>query len=166
MSTAVAGQSTPNSRGALVIFWAGLIAGILDLTGACVVSWFRAGVFPVRVFQLVASGVYGAASSQGGTKTAVLGVVFHFIIATTWAAVYYLASRKIPFLINQPLIAGFLYGVVVYLFMNFVVIPLSAVPRRTTPVPLSGRLIGLSIIIVCIGIPIAFIVRAMTKSSN
>lgn len=163
MSTAVIDQSNQSSRGARVIFWAGLIAGILDLTGACVVSWLRAGVTPVRVFQSVASGVYGAASSQGGAKTAVLGVVFHFIIATTWAAVYYLASRRLPFLLDQPLISGFLYGVLVYLFMNFVVIPLSAIPRRTTPVPLSSRLIGLSIIILCIGLPIAFIVRRLSK---
>jgi uncharacterized membrane protein YagU involved in acid resistance len=163
MSTAVIDQSAQGARGARVIFWAGLIAGTLDLTGACVVSWLRAGVTPVRVFQSVASGVYGAASSQGGAKTAILGIVFHFIIATTWAAVYYLASRKLSFLLNQPLLSGLLYGVVVYAFMNFVVIPLSAIPRRTTPVPLSSRIIGLSIIILCIGLPIAFIVRKLSR---
>lgn len=161
MSTTAIQASTPTSPAAKVIFWAGLIAGTLDLTGACVVSWLRAGVTPVRVFQSVASGVFGSASFTGGAKTALLGIVFHFIIATTAAAVYYLASRKIGFLLNQPLIAGFLYGVVVYLFMNFVVLPLSAVPKR--PVPLSGRLIGMSIIIVCIGLPIALIVRRFSN---
>jgi uncharacterized membrane protein YagU involved in acid resistance len=144
-----------------VIFWAGLIAGTLDLTGACVVSWLRAGVTPVRVFQSVASGLYGSASFTGGAKTAVLGVVLHFIIATTAAAVYYLASRRLRFLINQTIIAGVLYGVVVYLFMNFVVLPLSAVIRR--PVPLSGRIIGMLIIIFCVGLPIAIIVRRFSK---
>lgn len=163
MSAASVQQTPQDSNGVRVVFWAGLIAGTLDLTGACVVSWLRAGVTPVRVFQSVASGVYGAPSSQGGTKTAILGIVLHFIIATTWAAVYYLASRKLTFLLNQPLIAGFLYGVVAYLFMNFVVIPLSAVPRRTTPVPLSSRLIGMSIIILGIGLPIAFIVRRLSR---
>jgi uncharacterized membrane protein YagU involved in acid resistance len=154
-------QLSPTSRPGPTIFWAGLIAGTLDITGACVVSWLRAGVTPVRVFQSVASGVYGMASFQGGTKTAVLGLLFHFIIATTWGVVYYLASRRLRFLIDQPIIAGVLYGIVVYLFMNFVVIPLSNVPRR--PVPLSGRLIGATIIIFCIGLPIAFIVRHFSK---
>ena len=153
--------SAQGSRAARVIFWAGLIAGTLDLTGACVVSWLRAGVTPVRVFQSVASGLYGSASFTGGAKTAVLGVVLHFIIATTAAAVYYLASRRLRFLINQTIIAGVLYGVVVYLFMNFVVLPLSAVTRR--PVPLSGRIIGMSIIIFCVGLPIAIIVRRFSK---
>jgi uncharacterized membrane protein YagU involved in acid resistance len=153
--------ATQGSRAARVIFWAGLIAGTLDLTGACVVSWLRAGVTPVRVFQSVASGLYGSASFTGGAKTAVLGVVLHFIIATTAAAVYYLASRRLRFLISQTIIAGVLYGVVVYLFMNFVVLPLSAVTRR--PVPLSGRIIGMLIIIFCIGLPIAIVVRRFSK---
>jgi len=147
-----------------VIFWAGLIAGTLDITAACVVSWLRAGVTPVRVFQSVASGLYGPASFSGGAKTAVLGIILHFIIATTAAAVYYFAGRKLSFLINQTLIAGVLYGVLVYLFMNFVVLPLSAVAKR--PVPLSGRIIGISIIIVCIGLPIAIIVRRLSRQEQ
>ena len=158
MST-TAGQSS--SSPARVILLAGLIAGTLDLTGACVVSWLRAGVTPVRVFQSVASGIYGSASFSGGAKTAVQGVILHFIIATTAAAVYYLASRHLRFLIEQAIIAGLLYGVVVYLFMNFVVLPLSKVAKR--PVPISGRIIGMTIIIFCIGLPIAIIVRRFSR---
>ena len=161
MSTTAINLLVQRSRALRVIFWAGLIAGILDLTGACVVSWLRAGVTPVRIFQSIASGLYGASAFTGGAKMALLGVVLHFIIATTWAAVYYFASRYIRFLIQQPVIAGVLYGVIVYLFMNFVVLPLSAVPRR--PVPLSGRIIGMLIIIFCIGLPIAIIVRRLSK---
>ncbi len=161
MTAAAVQQTARKSNGAWVVFWAGLIAGTLDLTGACVVSWLRASVTPVRVFQSVASGVFGSASFGGGAKTAALGVVFHFIIATTAAAVYYLASRKLAFLINHTIIAGILYGVLVYLFMNFVVLPLSAVPMR--PVALSGRIIGMLIIILCIGLPIAIIVRRLSK---
>ena len=161
MSTTTVQLSAQGSRAARVIFWAGLIAGTLDLTAACVVSWLRAGVTPVRVFQSIASGLYGPASFTGGAKTAVLGVVLHFIIATTAAAVYYLASRQLRFLIDQTIIAGVLYGVLVYLFMNFVVLPLSAVTRR--PVPLSGRIIGMLIIIFCVGLPIAIIVRRFSK---
>jgi len=161
MSTTAVPISAQSPKAARVIFWGGLIAGILDLTGACAVAWIRAGVTPVRVFHSIASGIYGSAAFTGGAKIAALGVVLHFIIATTWAAAYYVASRRITFLINQPIIAGILYGVVVYLFMNFVVLPLSAVTRR--PVPLSGRIIGMLIIIFCVGLPIAFIVRRFSK---
>jgi len=161
MDTTAIQPSVQSLRGTRVIFWAGLIAGTLDLTGACVVSWLRAGVTPVRIFQSVASGLYGPASFTGGAKTAVIGVVLHFIIATTWAAVYYLASRRLSFLIDHTIIAGVSYGVFVWTFMNFVVLPLSAVAKR--PVPLSARIIGMLIIVFCIGLPIAFIIRRFSK---
>lgn len=145
-----------------VILCGGLIAGTLDLTAACVVSWLRAGVSPVRVMQSITSGLLGAESFTGGAKTAVLGVALHFLIATTATAVFYFASRKLTFLVERPIIAGLLYGVAVYLFMNFVVLPLSAVPQRAAP-PLSGRIIGLLVIMFCVGLPIAVIVRWFSR---
>jgi uncharacterized membrane protein YagU involved in acid resistance len=148
-------------RGARVIFWAGLVAGTLDLTAACVLAWLVTGVTPVRILQTVASGLLGQDAFIGGVKTAMLGLVLHFIIATIWAAVYYLASRRLSFLIDQTIIAGVLYGVLVWLFMNFVVLPLSAVTK--SPVPLSARIIGMLIVTFGIGLPIAFIIRRFSK---
>ena len=145
------------------IFWGGLIAGTLDLTGACVASWLRAGVTPERVMQSVASGLLGQTSYEGGAKTAALGVVLHYLIATTWTIVFYLATRKLRFLLQQPVVWGLVYGVIVYAFMNFIVLPLSAFPQRTPP-RLSGRIIGLLIIMFCIGLPISLIVRRFSKN--
>ena len=145
----------------LALLWEaliGLIVGALDLTAACVSSWLRAGVGPVRVMQSIASGLLGTDSYTGGARTAVLGVALHFFIASVATAVFYFASRKLRFLVEHSVTAGLLYGVAVYLFMNFVVLPLSAVPQRVAP-PLSGRIIGLLIIMFCIGLPIALIVR-------
>ena len=59
MDTTAIQPSVHRLTGARVIFWAGLIAGTLDLTGACVVAWLRTGATPVRIFQSVASGLYG-----------------------------------------------------------------------------------------------------------
>jgi hypothetical protein len=146
------------------IFWGGLIAGTLDLTGACVVSWLRGGVAPQRVMQSVASGLLGPDSYTGGAKTAALGIALHFLIATTWTVVFYLASRVLRFLIEWPVTMGLLYGVIVYLFMNFVVLPVSAFRQRTPPT-LSGRIIGALIIMFCIGLPIALIVRRFSEKS-
>jgi hypothetical protein len=143
------------------IFWGGLIAGALDLTAACVAAWLRGGVAPVRVMQSVASGLLGAASFTGGARTAVLGVALHFLIATVATAVFYFASREVFFLLEHPITAGLLYGVVVYAFMNFVVLPLSAVAQR--PATLSGRIIGLLIIMFFIGLPIALVVRRFAR---
>lgn len=146
-----------SSNAVRTILLAGLIAGVLDITGACVYAWIRAGVTPVRVFHSVASGLLGPAAFEGGTKTAALGLALHFLIATIWATVFYIASRGFKFLVNQPVPAGLIYGVVVYLFMNFVVLPLSAVTRR--PQPVSVRIYQALIIMFCIGLPIALVRR-------
>ena len=151
------------SSASKAIFWGGLIAGTLDLTGACVASWLRANVSPVIVMQSISSGLLGRAAYSGGAKTAVMGVALHYLIATTWTAVFYFASRKLRFLIERPITSGLVYGVLVWLFMNFVVLPLSKFPPPRTAPTLSGRMIGLLIIMFCIGIPIALIVRRFSR---
>ncbi len=72
MDARIAREPYPATR---VILFAGLVAGTLDIAAACIVSWLRAGVTPVRVLQSVAAGVYGSASFGGGTKTAVVGLI-------------------------------------------------------------------------------------------
>ncbi len=151
------------SSASKAIFWGGLIAGALDLAGACVGSWLRAGLRPVRIMQSISSGLMGSAAYSGGAKTAALGVVLHFLIATAWTVVFYAASRKLRFLLEQPVLWGLVYGVFVYAFMNFVVLPLSAFPPSRFAPTLTGRLIQLLLIMFCIGLPIAIIVRRFSK---
>ena len=124
-------------------------------------SWLRSGASPVRVFQSIASGLLGAASFTGGAKTAALGVALHFLIATVATLVFYLVSRKWLFLIEHPIVAGLLYGLPVYVFMNFVVVPLSQIGLR--PQPISVRIVNLVILMFCIGLPIALIVRRFSR---
>jgi hypothetical protein len=143
------------------IFWGGLIAGTLDISAAFLAAWLRAGVGPVRVLHFVASGLIGAVAFNGGAKTAILGLALHFLIATAATIVFYVASRKLLSLIEHPINFGLLYGIAVYLFMNFVILPLSAVARR--PMTLSGFIIGILTIMFCIGLPIALIVRRSSR---
>ena len=138
------------------ILTGGLIAGALDITAAIVVYAFR-GVSPVRILQSVASGLLGPAAFTGGAATATLGLALHFVIATTAAAVFYLASRRLPALVRQPTLWGALYGIGVWLVMNFVVLPLSAVRQQ----PFNPEMAALMVLIhiVCVGLPIAYAVR-------
>ena len=73
-----------------------------------------------------------------GWKSGVLGFFLHFTIAFTAATVYYVASRKMRVLVDQPVVCGLLFGEIVFLFIYFVVLPLSAMGiqdagRRQTP---------------------------------
>ncbi|MGH9908552.1 MAG: hypothetical protein ACRD8U_23585 [Pyrinomonadaceae bacterium] len=67
-------QSVGKSSALKVILWAGLIAGVLDITAASVTTLVRGGR-PTRMLQSIASGVLGAASFQGGSKTIALGLM-------------------------------------------------------------------------------------------
>jgi hypothetical protein len=138
------------------ILTGGLIAGVLDITAAIVIYAFR-GVAPVRILQSVASGLLGPAAFTGGAKTAALGLALHFFIATAAAAVYFLASRVMPRLVRQARLFGALYGVAVWAFMSFVVLPLSAV--RKQPFNPEMALLMVLVHIVCVGLPIAFAAR-------
>lgn len=153
----------PSSAGALSpILLGGLIAGTLDISYACIYSYLMRGTSPVRILQSVASGALGARAFTGGVKTAVLGGAFHFLIAITAAALYYLASRRVRFLITQAPLCGVLFGACVYLFMNFVVLPLSAIPFKMS-YPLPSLIGGLLIHMFGIGVPIALVVRRYSK---
>jgi hypothetical protein len=131
---------------------AGLIAGSLDIAAAILIYGLR-GVRPIRILQSVASGLLGVGAFQGGIPAAGLGLVLHFLIACVAAWVYYVASLRMQILVSRPLPLGAAYGVAVYIFMNFVVVPLSAAPKR--PFALRMALLMLLVHVVCVGIPIA-----------
>jgi hypothetical protein len=107
--------------------------------------------------QSIASGLLGSQAFKGGAGGAALGAVLHFVIAFGAAAVYYVASRKIALMRRKPYLSGVLYGIAVYLFMNFVVLPLSATAgaRYSTATVINGLLAHMLLI----GLPIALAVR-------
>jgi uncharacterized membrane protein YagU involved in acid resistance len=143
------------------ILFGGLTAGVMDITAAILTWKFKANVPPTRILQSVASGWMGKDAFAGGAKTAALGLAFHFLIAFTAATVFYLASRKIGFLLSSVWEAGALYGILVYGFMYWVVMPLSNVRRG----PFSWEVEITAVIthIVCVGLPIALWVRRCSQ---
>ena len=104
----------------------GLLAGALDITYACVFWAVKADLPPTRIFQSVAAGLLGEASFEGGAATAALGLFLHFFIACTMALTYYLVSRRWTVLVRHPVPLGIAYGLLLYVVMNYIVVPLSA----------------------------------------
>jgi len=119
-----------------------LAVGILDLVDAFIFFGPR-GVGPISILHSIASGLLGREAFNGGLPTAALGALLHFFIAFSIVATFLMASRRLPFLLAAPILSGVLYGVAVYLVMNFIVVPLSAAGRgpMTWPVVLNGVLI-------------------------
>jgi uncharacterized membrane protein YagU involved in acid resistance len=147
-------DSLPVPKAFPVIVWGGLVAGALDATDGVVAYGTILGLNPIQVLQFIASGALGAASFQGGLLTAGAGVLFHFFIAFAVATAFYLAARFVPLLAKQYIPSGLIYGVGVFLFMNYVVLPFTHV----APSPFSWPLFLNGIIghAVFVGLPIAW----------
>jgi hypothetical protein len=131
-----------------------LVAGTLDIAYAIVVSGFR-GVAPTVIWQSVASGLLGPAAYEGGMSTAVAGGLLHFGIMACAALTFYLLSRRWPSLVQRPFVWGPLFGVGVFIVMNYIVVPLSAIGHTFERPP--SRFIGeLFSHVVFVGLPIAW----------
>ncbi|HEV7490015.1 MAG TPA: hypothetical protein VGO25_04365 [Rhodanobacteraceae bacterium] len=142
----------------------GGIAGALDITYAIVWSAIR-GVSATVVLQSVASGLLGQPAYEGGAPTAVLGFCLHFGMAFLIAAIFYFASRKLAFMTERAVVAGLLYGICVYVVMNFVVLPLSAFPTPLTFTPIRV-LINVVAHMILFGLPIALATRAASARAS
>jgi len=138
---------------------AGLIAGILDITSAFVIAEIK-GTGSSRMLQGIASGLLGQRSFEGGMTTAGLGLAIHFLIAFTAAAVFYAASRKFSSLTQHAVVSGLLYGIAIYIFMYWIVVPLVFPNARHS---ISRDVTAVIIHIVLIGLPIALVVRRFSN---
>src|SRR5262249_28831791 len=135
MAVAAKTISPAKSAAYKTILFSGLIAGSTDITSAFIQNGSR-GRSQLFVFQFMSRGLLGTDAYNGGWRSAALGLVCHFVIATGATAVFYAASRKLSYLVKQPVISGMLYGLAVFGFMNLVVIPLSAIGHVISFVPI------------------------------
>ena len=118
----------------------------------------------MRTLHSIASGWLGRSAFESGMGGAFLGLASHYAIIFIAAAIYLAASKRIAQLRNRPFICGALFGVLVYLFMNFVVLPLSAAPFKLT-YPLPRLIEGFAVHAAFVGVPIAWAVHRWTSGS-
>jgi hypothetical protein len=88
--------------------------------------------------------------------------VFQLIIPTVAAAVYFGFDRTISAVRKHPVVSGILYGIVIYGFMNFVVLPLSAIPWKPK-FPIEVVVPALLAHMILIGLPMALAVRRFSR---
>jgi hypothetical protein len=141
----------------LAIGVGGGIAGILDLLQACI-------LFGWSIPLVIAGGLLGPQAFQGGAGTYALGVVLHFFIACTAAAVYYGVSVKLRFLREYPLVCGLFFGMAVEDVMRLIVLPLCALHAKG-PYTRNDLILGLVVHMLVVGLPISFSVRRFAKVS-
>ncbi len=130
----------------------GLAAGIIDGTSAFLT--FGSGM-PYGI----ASGLLGSkafpTAGGGGPLIWSLGLALHFVVAFGAATAYCLASRRYHFLQKNFLLGGVVCGMAVFLAMNLIVLPLSAVPFPIGPFSVAALRNGLGFHVILVGLPIS-----------
>lgn len=119
------------SNGSSLSRWvrAGVATGIVDGLFACFLSGvvYRSGV--TRLWQGVASVLLGPEAMNGGTRTALIGVLMHFGVAFTWSAGFvFLLMRwgKVREVLGSPwgvLKVAAVYGPFIWMVMSLLLIP-------------------------------------------
>jgi hypothetical protein len=132
----------------------GAIAGTLDLIAAFITYGMISPKF-------IAAGLIGRQAIGGGGATWILGVLLHFLIAFSAAAIYCISSRKLEFLKEHFLVCGLFYGIAIFLVMNLVVLPLCAL-HATGPYQLRALVQGLIVHMFLIGLPISYSLRKLS----
>ncbi|HLA09126.1 MAG TPA: hypothetical protein VJ023_00805, partial [Pyrinomonadaceae bacterium] len=83
---------------------------------------------------------------------------FHFLVSFVVAGVFILSADRIPLLRRYVIVGSLLYGIGVFIVMNFIVLPLSAAPSLPAPTPF--QLIELIIEhALVIGLPLGILIR-------
>lgn len=141
------------------VLLSGLVAGTMDIIIPILIySVILQKTTAVKILQSIASGILKKEAYSGDPKMAVFGLVFHFIIATIFALFYFAIYPYLPSLKNKTIISGCIYGILVWIVMNLIVLPIvfPILPAKHLDFPL---LLSIIIHIFCVGIPIVIITK-------
>ena len=135
------------------------VSGTLDIVFAMALTVFF-GREIGNMLRYVGSGPFPQATEMG-TRGAILGLLVHFALMAIMAAVYVIAARRIPALVERPIQWGIVYGLATYAVMNLLVVPM----RFGTPLPPSPLSMATQLFahIVLVGVPIALIAARYLK---
>ena len=141
-----------------------LVAGVLDLSAACVQSYVVNKTTPDVILKYIASGLIGQDAFTGGAGVMRIGLIVHFFIAFSCASTFYLLYDKLPFLHRSVLVNSILIGIIAWLVTTQLIVPLSQIGPR--PFVLSKVLVAITILIFCIGFPIAYFRKQYASSTR
>ena len=141
-----------------------ILAGSLDILAAFLLVFIRTGKLQVfNIFKFIASGIFGKDASAGGLKMVLAGIILHYGIAFLFTLLFFWMYPKMNLGSKNKWVSGITYGLLIWLTMNLIVLPLSNVIHR--PFSLSNALINMAILIICIGIPLSLLARKFYRKT-
>ena len=137
------------------IIIATLVCGTLDILFAMILTVLR-GRHVADMLRFVASGPFPDATNWG-TGGSLLGLAVHFTLMAVMVAVFVIAARAVPRLLDKPLLSGLVFGLVTYGILDLIVVPL----RFPAAWPPKNLAIATQLFahIVLVGLPTAYITR-------
>lgn len=131
---------------------AAVVAGTLDGLAAV---YILAGGNSQMIFQYIAAGAIGReAAFIGGRHTVLIGLGYHYFIAALFTLFFFILYGREPFLRRNAGVVAFLYGVLIWIVMNFLVLPVSKLKLDINKFTFKGGITGIAILIVCVALPI------------
>ena len=144
------------------IFKTALLVGTLDIAAAFIQFYSQTGKTPFKpVLSFIASGLVGKDSGLSEIAMILLGLLLHFFIATAFVLFFFLTVAKWQVTKQHWLLIGILYGIFVWAVMGIIVLPIAF--SRAFVFNLSKNALAAGILIVCIGIPLAYITARKTS---
>ncbi len=143
------------------ILFAGLIAGTLDISAAILLL---ANGKAVGTLKYIASGVFGKDAFTGGNEMVAWGAFFHYLIAMSFAAFYFLIYPRLSFLRQNKWVNALIYGLFVWATMNLLVVPITHITQNSFN--WVSALKNMAILVVCIGLPISLLADRFYKNQN
>jgi uncharacterized membrane protein YagU involved in acid resistance len=141
---------------------AALLVGTLDICAAFIQVYAQSGTSPFKpVLHFVASGLFDKNAGLNEGETMAAGLLIHYLIATAFTVFFFLFVARFSFAKTHRLLTGTLYGAFIWAVMNLLVLPLT----KTRPFVFhpSKNALAMGILIVCIGIPLAFLANRKTN---
>lgn len=144
---------SPNKNSKLVyIIGLTLLTGTLDFAAAILTN---PNASFEKTAKYIASGVFGSATFNGGTDMVWWGIGLHYLIALLFCTFYFLLHPMFYSWFRDQFLTGVIYGIVAWFIMSHGVVPLSHAPLPSFE--LVNMLKACAILIVCLGLPVAYI---------
>ncbi len=136
------------------LLFTSLIAGSLDMVCAYIEIYIRSGSFPTKMFQVIAGGALGLKNTiHGGFPVILLGIFIHYFIVFCWTLLFFSLYRKNKLFGLNKYVAAIIYGYIIWLVMNMLVLRLSALgagPFNWLDFGMDGFFLG-----IMIGLPVS-----------
>jgi hypothetical protein len=143
---------------------AGLLAAAVEMVFVLPIQ-YGMGRTPAMIFQSIAAGALGRRAFQEGSFAVLLGIGVHTLVSLVSAAVFAVAALRWAWLRRHVVLSGCSFGILVFLVMSFIVMPLSAIGLALPRTP-ALFVTSLSIHMFAFGLPIAAVCARLIERSG